>query len=174
MSIDEAVPMTATSIDLTTIITGRRKTYAFRAATSNSTVADDNLGRLGNCVEGWSTSNPTSDGKHELPKTFNTWATHPAYAGIVAGNEGSANAPSGTRRTLHEGAESHTAVPFAKAALEGILPSGPKNPTILTTPYTRMDLVARSKFDGISNHLGQQFSGANASNQTAEETAVCM
>ncbi|MEH6738200.1 MAG: sugar ABC transporter substrate-binding protein [Sulfitobacter sp.] len=130
---------------------------------------DNGLGKRGNWLWAWSLAIPASSEKQEAAKAFISWATGPAYAGLVAGNEGWANVPPGTRKSLYENADYLAAAPFAKMTLESILSADPTNPTVKPVPYTGVQFVAIPEFAGIANQVGQQFSDALAGNQTAEE-----
>lgn len=130
---------------------------------------DNGLGKRGNWLWAWSLAIPTSSEKQDAAKTFISWATGPGYAGLVAGNEGWANVPPGTRTSLYENQDYLDAAPFAKMTLESILSADPTNPSIQPVPYTGVQFVAIPEFAGIANQAGQQFSDALAGNQTAEE-----
>jgi sorbitol/mannitol transport system substrate-binding protein len=130
---------------------------------------DNGLGKRGNWLWAWSLAIPASSEKQEAAKAFISWATGPGYAGLVAGNEGWANVPPGTRKSLYENADYLAAAPFAKMTLESILSADPTNPTVKPVPYTGVQFVAIPEFAGIANQVGQQFSDALAGNQTAEE-----
>ena len=56
---------------------------------------DNGLGKRGNWLWAWSLAIPSSSQKQEAAKAFISWATGPAYATLVAGNEGWANVPPG-------------------------------------------------------------------------------
>lgn len=130
---------------------------------------DNGLGKRGNWLWAWSLAIPASSEKQEAAKAFISWATGPAYAGLVAGNEGWANVPPGTRKSLYENADYLAAAPFAQMTLDSILSADPTNPTVKPVPYTGVQFVAIPEFAGIANQVGQQFSDALAGNQTAEE-----
>jgi sorbitol/mannitol transport system substrate-binding protein len=130
---------------------------------------DNGLGKRGNWLWAWSLAIPTSSEKQDAAKTFISWATGPAYATLVAGNEGWANVPPGTRTSLYENQEYLAAAPFAQMTLDSILSADPTNPTVQPVPYTGVQFVAIPEFAGIANQVGQQFSDALAGNQTAEE-----
>ncbi len=130
---------------------------------------DNGLGKRGNWLWAWSLAIPASSEKQEAAKAFISWATGPAYAGLVAGNEGWANVPPGTRKSLYENADYLAAAPFAQMTLDSILSADPTNPSVQPVPYTGVQFVAIPEFAGIANQVGQQFSDALAGNQTAEE-----
>ncbi|MGB3245040.1 MAG: sugar ABC transporter substrate-binding protein [Sulfitobacter sp.] len=130
---------------------------------------DNGLGKRGNWLWAWSLAIPSSSEKQDAAKTFISWATGPAYAALVAGNEGWANVPPGTRTSLYENQEYLDAAPFAKMTLESILSADPTNPSVQPVPYTGVQFVAIPEFAGIANQTGQEFSNALAGNQTATE-----
>ena len=130
---------------------------------------DTGLGKRGNWLWAWSLAIPASSEKQEAAKAFISWATGPAYAELVASNEGWANVPPGTRTSLYENQEYLDAAPFAKMTLDSINSADPTNPTVDPVPYTGVQFVAIPEFAGIASEVGQQFSDALAGNQTAEQ-----
>ena len=130
---------------------------------------DNGLGKRGNWLWAWSLAIPSSSQKQEAAKAFISWATGPAYATLVAGNEGWANVPPGTRTSLYENADYLAAAPFAQMTLDSILSADPTNPSLQPVPYTGVQFVAIPEFAGIATQTGQQFSDALAGNQTAAQ-----
>jgi len=130
---------------------------------------DTGLGKRANWLWAWSLAIPASSEKQEAAKAFISWATGPAYAELVASNEGWANVPPGTRTSLYENQEYLDAAPFAKMTLDSINSADPTNPTVDPVPYTGVQFVAIPEFAGIASEVGQQFSDALAGNQTAEQ-----
>ena len=130
---------------------------------------DTGLGKRANWLWAWSLAIPASSEKQEAAKAFISWATGPAYAELVASNEGWANVPPGTRISLYENQEYLDAAPFAKMTLDSINSADPTNPTVDPVPYTGVQFVAIPEFAGIASEVGQQFSDALAGNQTAEQ-----
>jgi sorbitol/mannitol transport system substrate-binding protein len=130
---------------------------------------DNGLGKRGNWLWAWSLAIPKSSEKQEAAKTFISWATSKGYTELVAGNEGWANVPPGTRTSLYENQEYLDAAPFAKMTLESINSADPTNPSVQPVPYTGVQFVAIPEFAGIATQTGQQFSDALAGNQTAEQ-----
>ncbi|MEH6645114.1 ABC transporter substrate-binding protein [Sulfitobacter sp.] len=148
-------------------VTGADSTVADKVG---FTLAPDNgLGPRGNWLWAWSLAIPASSEKQDAAKAFISWATGPDYAALVAGNEGWANVPPGTRTSLYENEEYLTAAPFAQTTLDSILSADPTNPTVDPVPYTGVQFVAIPEFAGIATQVGQQFSDALAGNQTAAE-----
>ncbi len=130
---------------------------------------DNGLGKRGNWLWAWSLAIPSSSEKQDAAKTFISWATGPAYAGLVAENEGWANVPPGTRTSLYKNQNYLDAAPFAQMTLDSILSADPTNPSVQPVPYTGIQFVAIPEFAGIATQTGQQFSDALAGNQSAEE-----
>jgi len=130
---------------------------------------DNGLGPRGNWLWAWSLAIPTSSEKQDAAKTFVSWATSKGYTELVAGNEGWANVPPGTRTSLYENQEYLDAAPFAAMTLQSINSADPTNPTVDPVPYTGVQFVAIPEFAGIATQVGQQFSDALAGNQTAEQ-----
>ncbi|PYG24704.1 sorbitol-binding protein /mannitol-binding protein, partial [Pelagimonas varians] len=130
---------------------------------------DNGLGPRGNWLWAWSLAIPTSSEKQDAAKAFVSWATSKAYTELVAGNEGWANVPPGTRTSLYENEEYLAAAPFAAMTLQSINSADPINPTVDPVPYTGVQFVAIPEFAGIANQVGQQFSSALAGQQTAEQ-----
>jgi sorbitol/mannitol transport system substrate-binding protein len=148
-------------------VTGADSTVADKVG---FTLAPDNgLGPRGNWLWAWSLAIPASSEKQDAAKAFISWATGPDYAALVAGNEGWANVPPGTRTSLYENEEYLAAAPFAQTTLDSILSADPTNPTVDPVPYTGVQFVAIPEFAGIATQVGQQFSDALAGNQTAAE-----
>jgi sorbitol/mannitol transport system substrate-binding protein len=130
---------------------------------------DNGLGPRGNWLWAWSLAIPKSSEKQDAAKAFVSWATSKAYTELVAGNEGWANVPPGTRTSLYENADYLAAAPFAAMTLQSINSADPINPTVDPVPYTGVQFVAIPEFAGIANQVGQQFSSALAGQQTAEQ-----
>ncbi len=130
---------------------------------------DTGLGKRGNWLWAWSLAIPASSDNVDAAKTFISWATSQAYTKIVAENEGWANVPPGTRKSLYENQAYLDAAPFAQTTLDSILSADPTNPTVDPVPYTGVQFVAIPEFAGIANQVGQEFSAALAGQQTADE-----
>ncbi|SHF42087.1 sorbitol-binding protein /mannitol-binding protein [Loktanella atrilutea] len=130
---------------------------------------DNGLGKRGNWLWAWSLAIPSSSKKVDVSKDFISWATGQSYTELVAGEEGWANVPPGTRKSLYENQEYLDAAPFAKMTLDSINSADPQNPSVQEVPYTGVQFVAIPEFAGIGTQVGQQFSDALAGNQTAEQ-----
>ncbi len=130
---------------------------------------DNGLGKRGNWLWAWSLAIPASSEKQDIAKDFISWATGQSYTALVAGEEGWANVPPGTRTSLYENADYLAAAPFAQMTLDSINSADPSNPSVQEVPYTGVQFVAIPEFSGIATQTGQQFSDALAGNQTADE-----
>ncbi len=129
---------------------------------------DAGLGKRGNWLWAWSLAAPASSQKIEAAKQFIAWATGKAYLALVAAEEGWANVPPGTRKSLYANPE-YAKVPFAQMTLESINAADPTNPTVDPVPYVGVQFVAIPEFQGIATSVGQQFSAALAGNISADQ-----
>ncbi|MCY1706898.1 ABC transporter substrate-binding protein [Pannonibacter sp. SL95] len=129
---------------------------------------DTGLGKRGNWLWAWSLAIPAGSQKVEAAKKFVDWATSKDYLALVAENEGWANVPPGTRKSLYANPE-YAKVPFAKMTLDSINSADPNNPAVDKVPYVGVQFVAIPEFQGIATAVGQQFSAALAGTATAEQ-----
>ncbi len=129
---------------------------------------DNGLGKRGNWLWAWSLAVPAGSDATDAAKKFIAWATSKEYTALVAENEGWANVPPGTRRSLYENPE-YAKVPFAKVTLESINSADPKQPTVDPVPYTGVQFVAIPEYAGIGTQVGQEISAALAGQQSVEE-----
>jgi sorbitol/mannitol transport system substrate-binding protein len=129
---------------------------------------DTGLGKRANWLWAWSLGVPAGTKKSEAAQKFIAWATSKDYAALVAGKEGWANVPPGTRKSLYENPE-YAKVPFAKMTLESINAADPTKPTVKPVPYVGVQFVAIPEFQGIGTQVGQIFSSALAGERTAEQ-----
>ncbi len=130
---------------------------------------DNGLGRRGNWLWAWSLAIPTSSDAPEGARAFVAWATGPAYAALVAGEEGWANVPPGTRTSLYQNPEYLAAAPFAEMTLRSMEAADPTNPAVDPVPYTGVQFVAIPEFAGLATEVGQLFSAALAGQMSAED-----
>ena len=145
---------------------------------NDSTVADQvgfalapdaGLGKRGNWLWAWNLAIPAGSEKEESAKKFIAWATSKEYTALVAENEGWANVPPGTRKSLYENQDYIDAAPFAEMTLQSIEAADPTNPAVDEVPYTGVQFVAIPEFQGIGTAVGQQFAAALAGQVTAEQ-----
>jgi sorbitol/mannitol transport system substrate-binding protein len=100
---------------------------------------------------------------------FVAWATDKAYGELVAGKEGWANVPPGTRTSLYENADYQKAAPFAAKTLDAMKAADTQKPTVKPVPYTGGQFVAIPEFQGIGTAVGQQFSAALAGQLSVDQ-----
>ncbi len=145
---------------------------------TNSTVADKvgfalapdtGKGKRGNWLWAWSLAIPAGTDVEDAAKEFIAWATSKGYTELVAAEEGWANVPPGTRKSLYENTAYSDAAPFAQMTLESINSADPNNPTVDPVPYTGIQFVAIPEFQGIGTAAGQQFSAALAGQVSADQ-----
>ncbi|ACB96072.1 ABC transporter substrate-binding protein [Beijerinckia indica] len=131
--------------------------------------ASGTLGNHGNWLWAWSLAVPAGSKKDKAAQKFIGWATDKAYIDLVAGKEGWASVPPGTRISLYENAQYRQAAPFALPTLAAIKAANTAKPTVKPVPYTGGQFVAIAEFQGIGTAVGQQFSAALAGQVTPEQ-----
>lgn len=147
-------------------VTGKDSTVADKVGFALA--PDNGLGKRSNWLWAWSLAIPAGSQKIEAAKTFVDWATNADYATLVAGKEGWANVPPGTRTSLYANPE-YQKVPFAKMTLDSINSADPIHPTVDPVPYVGVQFVAIPEFQGMATQTGQQFSAALAGTTTAAD-----
>jgi len=130
---------------------------------------DNGLGKRGNWLWAWSLAIPAGSDATDAAKKFVAWATSKEYTQLVAGKEGWANVPPGTRTSLYENPEYTRAASFAEMTLASINSADPNQPTVDPVPYTGVQFVAIPEFAGIATQVGQEFSAALAGQQTVAQ-----
>ena len=130
---------------------------------------DNGLGKRSNWLWAWTLAVPAGSDAEEAAKTFIEWATSKDYLDLVAENEGWANVPPGTRKSLYDNPKYQEAAPFAAMTLESIQAADPQQPTVDEVPYVGVQFVAIPEFQGIGTAVGQQFSAALAGNISADQ-----
>jgi sorbitol/mannitol transport system substrate-binding protein len=129
---------------------------------------DMGLGKRANWLWAWSLAIPSSSDAPDAAKTFVDWATNKDYLALVAGKEGWANVPPGTRTSLYANAE-YAALPFAKMTIDSINAADPTQPTVQPVPYTGVQFVAIPEFAGIGTSVGEIFSAALAGQKSVDD-----
>ncbi|MEF3049163.1 ABC transporter substrate-binding protein [Pseudotabrizicola sp. L79] len=147
-------------------VTGKESTVADKVGFALA--PDNGLGKRGNWLWAWSLAIPAGTEKADAAKSFVAWATSKEYLEVVAGKEGWANVPPGTRTSLYENPE-YQKVPFAKMTLDSINLADPTNPTVDPVPYVGVQFVAIPEFQGIATMTGQIFSAALAGSTSLED-----
>lgn len=128
---------------------------------------DKGLGKRGNWLWAWSLAVPAGSKKTDAAEKFVSWATSKDYLKLVAGKEGWANVPPGTRSSLYANPE-YAKAPFAKMTLDSINAADPTKPTVKPVPYVGVQFVAIPEFQGIGTNVGQIFSKALAGEITVD------
>ncbi len=129
---------------------------------------DNGLGKRGNWLWAWSLAIPAGSQKVDAAQKFIGWATSKHYTELVAGKEGWANVPPGTRTSLYANPE-YQKVPFAKMTLDSINSADPTHPTVKPVPYVGVQFVAIPEFQGLGTTVGQIFSAALAGEKTLDQ-----
>jgi sorbitol/mannitol transport system substrate-binding protein len=152
---------------------------SFVSNPKDSTVADKvgyalfptkgELKNHGNWLWSWNLAIPATSTKAEAAQKFVAWATDKAYGELVAGKEGWANVPPGTRTSLYENADYQKAAPFAAKTLDAMKAADTQKPTVKAVPYTGGQFVAIPEFQGIGTAVGQQFSAAVAGQLSVDQ-----
>jgi len=128
----------------------------------------EGVDKNGNWLWAWALAIPAGTQNEAAAKQFIEWATGKGYIELVAGKEGWANVPPGTRTSLYENPE-YQKVPFAQVTLDSILTADPNNPTVEPVPYVGVQFAAIPEFAGIAGQVAQEFSAAVAGQQGADE-----
>jgi sorbitol/mannitol transport system substrate-binding protein len=147
-------------------VTGKDSTVADKVGFALA--PDNGLGKRGNWLWAWSLAIPAGSAKVADAEKFVSWATSKHYTEIVAGKEGWANVPPGTRTSLYKNPEYLKAAPFAQMTLDSINSADPTHPTVQPVPYVGVQFVAIPEFAGIATEAGQDFSAALAGTMTVD------
>jgi sorbitol/mannitol transport system substrate-binding protein len=126
------------------------------------------LGKNANWLWAWSLAIPAGSKKTDAAEKFIAWATGKHYLELVAGKEGWANVPPGTRTSLYKNPEYLKAAAFAQLTLDSINTADPQHPTVKPVPYVGVQFAAIPEFQGIATSVGQQFSAALAGKETVD------
>ena len=148
------------------MVTGKDSTVADKVGFALA--PDNGLGKRGNWLWAWSLAVPAGSAHAAEAQKFIAWATNKHYTEMVAGKEGWANVPPGTRTSLYLNPE-YEKVPFAKITLDSINSADPAHPTVKPVPYVGVQFAAIPEFPGIGSDVGQDFSAALAGTMTIDE-----
>jgi sorbitol/mannitol transport system substrate-binding protein len=148
------------------MVTGKDSTVADKVGFALA--PDNGLGKRGNWLWAWSLAVPAGSAHAEEAQKFIAWATNKKYTELVAGKEGWANVPPGTRTSLYLNPE-YEKVPFAKITLDSINSADPAHPTVKPVPYTGVQFAAIPEFPGIGSDVGQDFSAALAGTMSIDD-----
>lgn len=117
----------------------------------------------------WSLAIPTTSEHEAEALQFITWATSKDYIELVAGENGWAAVPPGTRISTYERQEYQDAASFAPLVLQSMLNADPTDSTRDPVPYTGVQFVGIPEFQGIGTDVAQYIADALAGNITVEE-----
>ncbi|WP_062226808.1 ABC transporter substrate-binding protein [Aureimonas frigidaquae] len=120
-----------------------------------------------NWLWAWSLAIPAGSQKADAAETFIAWATSKAYLELVAGKEGWANVPPGTRTSLYENQEYLSAAPFAAQTLQAIDNADPSIKP--DKPYVGLQFAAIPEFQGLGTAVGQQMAAAVSGSMPPEQ-----
>ena len=148
------------------MVTGKNSTVADKVGFALA--PDNGLGKRGNWLWAWSLAVPAGSAHSAEAQKFIAWATNKHYTEMVAGKEGWANVPPGTRTSLYMNPD-YEKVPFAKITLDSINSADPAHPTVKPVPYVGVQFAAIPEFPGIGSDVGQDFSAALAGTMTIDE-----
>jgi sorbitol/mannitol transport system substrate-binding protein len=148
------------------MVTGKNSTVADKVGFALA--PDNGLGKRGNWLWAWSLAVPAGSAHAAEAQKFIAWATNKHYTEMVAGKEGWANVPPGTRTSLYMNPD-YEKVPFAKITLDSINSADPAHPTVKPVPYVGVQFAAIPEFPGIGSDVGQDFSAALAGTMTIDE-----
>lgn len=130
---------------------------------------DRGLGKRSNWLWAWALGISAGSEQQEAAKRFVAWATSKEYAELVAREDGWANVPPGTRKSLYENPEYSQAAPFAEMVLASIEAADPEAPTTEEVPYTGIQYVAIPEFPGMATAVGARIAEAVAGNIPTQE-----
>lgn len=134
-----------------------------------SSVADDvgfalapdrGLGKRSNWLWAWALGVSAASEHQDAAKRFVAWATSKEYLNVVAREDGWANVPPGTRRSLYENENYTRAAPFAEMVLASIEAADPDAPTVGEVPYTGIQYVSIPEFPGMATAVGSRIAKA--------------
>jgi sorbitol/mannitol transport system substrate-binding protein len=118
----------------------------------------------------WALAVPASSQHLKEARRFIHWATSKEYVRLVAGKEGWAAVPAGTRASTYARPEYSRHAPFAALTLKAILAADPMHPAAKPVPYAGIQFVAIPEFQSIGTQVGQLLASALVGNSTVEET----
>jgi sorbitol/mannitol transport system substrate-binding protein len=117
----------------------------------------------------WALAVPMSSKHPREAKQFIQWATSKDYVRLVAGSEGWAAVPPGTRKSTYEQAEYLKAAPFAGLTLKSIQAADTMHPSVKPVPYSGIQFVAIPEFQSIGTQVGQALAAAITGNMTTDQ-----
>ncbi|MBY6027902.1 sugar ABC transporter substrate-binding protein [Halomonas sp. DP8Y7-1] len=127
------------------------------------------MGKRANWLWAWALAIPSSSTSSDAAKRFIAWATSADFQRQVADDEGWAQVPPGTRRSLYANPHYQAAAPYSDMVLESLTAADPGNPTVEPVPYRGIQYVAIAAFPGIATAVGNRFAKALAGEITVDE-----
>tara|TARA_R110001583_G_scaffold50283_5_gene156904 strand:+ start:1344 stop:2891 length:1548 start_codon:yes stop_codon:yes gene_type:complete len=109
----------------------------------------------------WSLAIPKEAANVAAAQTFINWATSKDYIKLVAGANGWANVPTGTRLSTYKNPSYVKAVgEFAEAELNALNTADPEHNTLHPSPYSGIQFVPIPEFVSIGGSTGQKITDA--------------
>lgn len=130
---------------------------------------DTGNGNHGNWLWSWNLAVPAGSQKAASAQKFIAWATSKGYTDLVAGKEGWANVPPGTRTSLYKNEAYQKAAPFAGPTLAAMDAADITKPSVKPVPYTGGQFVAIPEFQGLGTTVGQLFSAVIAGQSSVDD-----
>jgi sorbitol/mannitol transport system substrate-binding protein len=122
----------------------------------------------------WALGIPATTKQAAEAKQFVAWATSKEYVARVAEVDGWTVVPPGTRKSTYARPEYLAAAPFAESVEQAIMAADPDNPTEMPVPYTGIQYVAISEFQGIGAQVGKEVAAALTGRKTVEQALQTM
>jgi sorbitol/mannitol transport system substrate-binding protein len=117
----------------------------------------------------WSLAMESSSKNKDAAFKFLTWATSKDYIKLVAGKNGWAAVPPGTRVSTYENASYKKAAgAFAGIVLNSMLTADPTKSTLHKVPYVGVQFVGIPEFQNIGTLVTQNLAGAVAGNTSVD------
>ncbi|KAK3604132.1 hypothetical protein CHS0354_001939 [Potamilus streckersoni] len=118
--------------------------------------------RGANWLWAWALAIPAGSKNAAEAQKFIEWATSKKYIEYVAGQNGWARVPTGTRQSTYDNPEFKKSAVFAEAELKAIMSADPNNSTLPKSPYVGVQFAAIPEFQAIGVAAGQQIASALA------------
>jgi sorbitol/mannitol transport system substrate-binding protein len=117
----------------------------------------------------WSLAMEASSKKKDAAFKFLTWATSKNYIKLVAGKNGWASVPPGTRISTYKNANYKKAAgSFAGIVLNSMLTADPTKQTLKPVPYVGVQFVGIPEFQNIGTLVTQNLAGAVAGHTSVD------
>jgi sorbitol/mannitol transport system substrate-binding protein len=117
----------------------------------------------------WSLGVEASSKNQDAAFQFLTWATSKDYIKLVAGKNGWASVPPGTRVSTYKNpAYKKAAGAFENIVLNSMLTADPTHSTLHPVPYTGVQFVGIPEFQNIGTLVTQNLAGALAGSTSVD------